>query len=176
MKEISREYAQALFELAKEQGNEQEFYFALLDMKKEFDAAPDYAQVLSSPNIPTHERCALLEQAFAEQVPEYVLSLVKLMCEKGHIQIFGDCVKEYENLYHAFCSVISVRVVSAVELTDSEKESLIAKLEKANACTVQAQYEVDSALIGGVVIYMDDKIIDGSLRTKLKELKEVIAT
>lgn len=176
MKEISREYAQALFELAREQGGEQEFYSALLDMKKEFDAAPEYVQVLSSPNIPAQERCALLEQAFAGRLPEYVLSFVKLMCEKGHIQTFGDCVKEYEGLYHSFCSVVSVRVVSAVELNDSEKENLVAKLEKANACTVQAQYEVDSSLMGGIIIYMDDKIIDGSLRTKLKELKEVIAT
>lgn len=175
MTEISKEYASALFELAKEQGEERAFYTALRQIQKEFDAEPDYMLLLSAPNIPIRERHALLEQAFAEQAPEYVLSMVELMCEKGHIRAFHDCVQEYKTLYQAFCSVSSARVVSAVELTDSEKEALLRKLEKLSGHTVSVQYELDAALIGGIVIYMDDKIIDGSLRTKMKELKEVIS-
>ncbi len=176
MAELSKEYAAALFALAGEQNCEEEFFSALQLLQKEFDAAPEYAQILSAPNVPAKERCALLDQAFAETVPEYVLSLVKLMCEKGHIRLLGDCAKEYEFLYQAFSRTSSARVVSAVELTEDEKKVLQAKLETISKRKVTAQYEIDSALMGGLVIYMDDTVIDGSLRTKLKELKEVIAT
>lgn len=174
MTEISKEYAAALFALAREQNRGQEFYSALLSVQKELENIPEYVQILSAPNIPAQERCGLLEQAFAAVVPEYVLSFLKLLCEKGQIRLFSDCVKEYELLYQAFCKVSSARVVSAAELTEAEKRILQDELERISGHSVTAQYEIDGALIGGMVVYMDDTVIDGSLRTKLKELKEVM--
>ena len=115
-----------------------------------------------------------MEQAFADQVPEYVLSFTQLLCANGHIQQFHDCVSEYESMYKALSSVSTARVVSAVELTDGEKSALINKLEKLTGHTVTASYETDDGILGGVVVYVDDKVIDGSLRHRLKEVKEAI--
>jgi F-type H+-transporting ATPase subunit delta len=174
MTEISKEYAQALFELAKEQGSEKEFSQALHLILTELENAPEYAELLSSPNIPIEERRNLIGQAFAEQVPEYVLSFTQLLCERGRIREFKSCVREYEALYRTFESVSTARIISAAALTDSQKKALIEKLEKISGHTVTAEYEIDEALLGGLTVYIDDKVIDGSLRRKLKEVKEVI--
>ena len=174
MTEISKEYAQALFELAKEQNSEKEFALALNTVAKELENAPEYAELLSSPNIPIDERKALIEQAFSEHIPEYVLSFTQLLCENGHIRDFGNCLREYEELYRALESISTARVVSAVALTNQQKEVLIRKLEKISGNKITAVYEVDATLLGGLTVYLDDKVIDGSLRRKLKEVKEVI--
>lgn len=174
MTEISKEYAQALFELAKEQNSEKEFALALNTVAKELENAPEYAELLSSPNIPIDERKALIEQAFAEHIPEYVLSFTQLLCEHGHIRDFGSCLREYKDLYRALKSISTARVVSAAALTDQQKEVLIKKLEKISGNQITAVYEVDATLLGGLTVYLDDKVIDGSLRRKLKEVKEVI--
>lgn len=174
MTETAKEYATALFELAKESNSEKEFGDALGVVLSELKGNPEYAELLSLPNIPLSERKSLLENAFAGKIPEYVLSFTQLLCEKGHIRDFEKCTAEYEKLFKALQSMSNARIVSAIALTDSEKSALIKKLEKMSGHIVTAQYETDSKLLGGVVIYMDDTVIDGSIKHQIKEVKEVI--
>lgn len=174
MTETSKEYAAALFELARETASEEEFGRALAFIRSVFAEDPEYADLLSTPSIPISERKALIEQAFASRVPAYVLSLTELLCEKGHIREFGRCVSEYEALYKALEAVSTARVVSAVPLSEDEREALVGRLQKLSGHMVDAEYEIDKSIIGGVIIYMDDKVIDGSIKHKLKEVKEVI--
>lgn len=174
MTEISKEYAAAVFELAKEMSVEKDFLAALSLVESELAAEPEYSLLLSSPNIPILERQRLIEQAFADKIPEYVLSFIELLCENGHIQLFSDCVNEYEKMYKALSSVSSARIVSAIELSDKEKTALIGKLEKLTGNTVAAEYEINESIIGGVIVYIDDRVIDGSIRHRLQEVKEVI--
>lgn len=175
MTEISKEYAAAVFELAKEQAAEKEFLHALLLVESALSSEPDYVLLLAAVNIPIGERQYLIEQAFAEKIPEYVVSFIELLCENGHIQSFSDCVKEYEKIYKALNSVSSARIVSAVELSSEEQTMIVNKLEGLIGNTVIAEYEIDDSILGGLIIYVDDKVIDGSIRHKLKEIKEVIS-
>lgn len=173
MIEISKEYAIALFELAKETGLETEFHKALQDIKEAFSMQPEYYSLLSSPNIPMKERRELMETTFAS-FPEYVVSWLELLCEKGHIQKLPDCIKRYEDLYEASLNVSEALITSAVELTEEEKAALIRNLERQSSHTVIARYTIDESLLGGLLIRMDDRVIDGSLRHKLNEVKEVM--
>ena len=105
MTDISKEYAAALFALARESGQERAFSAALALIDRQLTAQPEYAALLSSPNVPLKERLGLLEEAFGAQVPEYVLSFTQLLCEKGHIRQFSACVQEYEALVRALSDV-----------------------------------------------------------------------
>ena len=174
MTEISKEYAAAIFELSKEKSAEKDFLDALSLVESELAAEPEYSLLLSSPNIPIRERQHLIEQAFADKIPEYVLSFTELLLENGHMQSFSECVNEYEKMYKALSSVSSAHVVSAIELSNEEKTALIEKLEKLTGNTVAAEYEINESIIGGVIVNIDDKVIDGSIRHRLQEVKEVI--
>lgn len=174
MTETAKEFATALFELAKETNEEKKFADALKIIQTAFQNNSEYLDLLSSPNIPLNERRVILERAFAEHVPEFVLSFTELLCDKGHIREFDKCIKEYEQLLKAFESVSNARVVSTIPLTDEQKTALVKKLEKMSGHLVTAEYEIDETLLGGVVVHMDDTVIDGSLKQQLKEVKEVI--
>lgn len=171
---ISKEYASALFELAAEGGAEREFADALRFIEKELSAQPDYMTLLSSPNIPKDERCALLDRAFSDSVPEYVMSMTKLLCERGRMRDFGEVAREYDSLYRALELISDARITSVVELTDEEKKALVARLENMCHRKVRPTYEIDPSILGGIVVRMDDTLIDGSLKRKLKDVKEVI--
>lgn len=77
-------------------------------------------------------------------------------------------------MYKALSLVSSAHVVSAIELSNEEKTALIEKLEKLTGNTVAAEYEINESIIGGVIVNIDDKVIDGSIRHRLQEVKEVI--
>ena len=174
MAQISKEYAEALFALACENGKEGSFMAALEEIGKIFEESPDYMDFLASPSIPLQERLNAIESAFGDAVPEYLLSWLELLCEKGRIGLFSECVEEYRALLNAKQSVVTAKVTSAVPLTDGELEALKKKLEKISRNTVLPVCSVDPTLLGGIVIELDGKVIDGSLRRRLQRVKEVM--
>lgn len=176
MKELGHEYGTALFMLAIE-NNEIEAYKNGLSLVAEiFEAEKAYYAFLQNPAIAASERSTCIASAFGKALPREVLSFLRLLCEKGRMSCFFEAVKTYLELYDAACRVANVTVTSATPLTDEEKKKLENKLKTVSGQTIAATYAVDPALLGGIIIEMDGKIIDGSLRHRLSEIKGVINT
>lgn len=175
MTEKSKEYGTALFSLAMEEKAEKEYAEALDMIAGLFQENPEYMEFLASPGIPKAERIEAIDQAFGSSLPEYVVSFLKLLCEKGHIRSFQSCVSEYKKLLDVSLNISKAKVVSAVELTKEQKERLQQKLEKMSGHFVELNCSVDASLMGGMVIEMDGKVIDGSLQRRLQEVKEVMS-
>ena len=173
MTDKSKEYAEALFLLSEENGESARVAEALDTVSAAFRENPAYMEFLSSPGIPKQERIDALGTAFAS-LPEIVVSFLQLLCERGRIREFDRCVAEFLALHRAAQSITTATVTSAVPLTDSEKQALNLKLNAMCQKTVAVHWAVDSALLGGVVVDMDGKVLDGSLRHRLQKVKEVM--
>ena len=166
MQEISKEYAQALFALGCECAEESALMQSL--------SYPDYMELLASPALTMSERQGALARVLEDR-PEHVRSFLMLLCEKGHIRDFAECVKEYERLLEMRMSHVTARVCSAAELSEGQKQSLKDKLERTSHAHVTLECTVDPSLLGGVIVEMDGRVMDGSLRRRLQEIKEVIS-
>ena len=174
MTELGKEYGEALFLLGYETGRQREYATALQTVKAVFEKEPRYTEILSSPAIPLKERLEVVETAFSALLPEQVLSFLMLLCEKGRLPFFPRAVDEYFALLTASERIFEAKVTSAVPLMEEEKEKLIARLEKIYKGCVRATYFVDEAVLGGLVVEVDGKIMDGSLRSRLHRVKEVL--
>ena len=93
MTQTIKEYAQALFALACEEGIKKEIFKTVNETDKLFSDNPDYIQLLSSPAVPVEERISLIDKAFENNVHQYMLSFLKLLCEKGNIGSFKECAE-----------------------------------------------------------------------------------
>ena len=174
MTDIAKEYGTALFMLACEVDKKKEYASALETIEAMLLETPEYINFLASPSIPLSERINAIENAFSDKVPEHLLSYLELLCEKGRIACLLQSIKEYKALLDASEHVSNATVTSAVELTVEEKDKLKAKLERINGGLVNINYLIDESLLGGIIVEIDGKIIDGSLRHRLREVKEVI--
>ena len=174
MNEIGKEYGAALFLLATEERAQQEYSLALDKVKKAFEENPAYMDFLTSPSIPLSERISAIEAVFGSIVPERILSYLQLLCEKGRMAWLFQSMEEYEALRHAAEHISTAKITSAVALSEEQKQKLIAKLEALYQGKIRADYSIDETLLGGVVVEVDGKIMDGSLRHRLREVKEVI--
>lgn len=174
MTDMSREYAEALFALACEENAKKEYALALDTVSKAFKDAPEYMDLLVCPGIPMAERIAAIDEAFSGRIPGYVVCFLKLLCEKSRISFFSSCVREYHSLLDASEHVSAAKITSAVELTNDEKIRLQKKLEKMSGHSIIMEYVTDPGIMGGILIETDGRVIDGSLRRHLQEVKEVI--
>ena len=174
MTETSKEYAVALFELAKENGNEKEILDGLTLAREVFDSTPELELFLKSPAISRQTRLDTVQSAFGEDVPEHVTSFICLLAESGNSGLLPSCADEYAKLYEISNRVTHAVVKSAVELTDEEKTLLAARLEAMNGTKFELKYEIDTSLIGGITVEADGMILDGSLRRRLQTIKEVM--
>jgi len=174
MKTISREYAEALFALACELGNADKYAEQLNSVWKIIGSESEFFDLISMPSVPVEERLAVIDKVFADSLDEYVLSFLKLLIEKSRIGCFCECVKEYNDLVSAMKNQVYATVRSSVPLTEEQKASLTKKLSLTSGKNVILDYRTEEGLIGGIVVEMDGKIMDGSLRHKLNEIKGVI--
>ena len=175
MNDIGKEYAQALFMVACEDDNAEAVAEGLAVVRAALTDEPRYAELIASPSIPLEERLAAIKAAFGNAVPARGLSFLQLLCEKGRMGVFSDAVEAYMALLDASRHVSSATVTSAVELTAEEKQKLIEKLESLCKGRVNADYVVDPSLIGGLVVEIDGKVFDGSVRHRLRKVKDVMA-
>lgn len=174
MIKTSNEYADALFSLAMDLHAEEETLSALHLIQESFRSEPEALAMLASPSIPKSERLKALEEAFGAHLPQHVMGYMHVLCNNGHIREFEDSVKAFEELYNSARKLSTAFVTSAVELSDTEKTDLQAKLEKRLGRTIRLECSVDASLLGGLVVQVDGKVIDGSLKHRLQEIKEVM--
>ena len=174
MTETSKEYASALFDLAVDNHAEDEITASLHQVRDTLCAIPGALETLASPAIPKKERLALLEQAWGNAIPEHVMGFLQVLCAHGHIRELSDCVAAFDDLLDTARKLSTATVVSAVALTDPEKDKLQTQLEKRLGRTIRLECSVDASLLGGMIVTVDGKVMDGSLKHRLHEIKEVM--
>ena len=173
--ETVKEYAAALFMLSLEEKKGQEFSDQLAIIGEALSENPEYTELLSNPAIAVSERLSALEAAFSASLSEYVMNFLRLLCENGRIGGFFDCRAEFERLLMEHRKASVARVTSVLPLTADELSGLRMKLEKLSGHSIRIENINDKSIIGGLVIEIDGKVIDGSVKGKLADVKEVIS-
>lgn len=174
MTETSKEYASALFDLAVDSHLEDLTVKALHEVRDALCGTPDALATLASPAIPKKERLGILEQVWGESLPGHVMGFLQVLCDHGHIRELSDCVEAFDDLLDTARKLSTARVISAVALTDSEKDKLQEQLEKRLGRTIRMECSVDASLLGGLIVEVDGRVMDGSLKHRLHEIKEVM--
>lgn len=174
MNDTAKDYARGLYMLAAEERREREYLEELKVIAQTLDEEPMYAAVLSAPSIPMSVRSKLLDEAFGGRLSVHTVSFLQLLCKRGYIHMFGDCYGEFRKMYLDFSNTVRAKVTSAVELNETEKAKVAEKLHLLTGQTAMIRYIIDPSIIGGIIIETDEQIIDGSVRRRLKEIKEVI--
>ncbi|MBR6442565.1 MAG: ATP synthase F1 subunit delta [Clostridia bacterium] len=174
MTTTSREYAEALFELAVQADVTQETSEGVETVVSALMQMPEYRALLASPAISKEERLNALDTAFRGKIPDILLAILRMMVSRGHVSALSGMARDYEELARGYRGESMAVVTSAVPLKEAEMVVLREKLEKKLARKITLQCQVNPDLIGGVRVEVDGRVIDGSIRNKLDEIKEVM--
>ena len=174
MTTTSREYAEALYELAVQADVTQETSEGVETVVSALMQMPEYRALLASPAISKEERLNALDTAFRGKIPDILLAILRMMVSRGHVSALSGMARDYEELARGYRGESMAVVTSAVPLKEAETVVLREKLEKKLARKITLQCQVNPDLIGGIRVEVDGRVIDGSIRNKLDEIKEVM--
>ena len=174
MTTTSREYAEALFELAAQDNLIRETSDGVVTVESALLQMPEYRALLASPAIGKEERLAALDQAFRGKIPDILLAILRMMVSRGQVSAFSRMVRDYEELAREYRGEAVAVVTSAVPLSEAQTVALREKLAKKLGQKITIQCRMDPSLIGGLRVEVDGRVIDGSIRNKLEEIKEVM--
>lgn len=175
-KQVDITYGNALFELAIEENKVDVLYEeaqALLDIFKE---SPDFIKLLDHPQMSKEEKKAVVDKTFDGHMSKDMVGLIAMAVEKGHssklaaiLTYFIKCIKKHKNIGVA-------SVTSAVALSDSQKAAIEKRLiETTDYDKMEITFEEDPSLIGGLVIRIEDRVVDSSIKSKLEKLSKTLA-
>ena len=124
MTQIGSVYGEAVYQLAKEENIDRAVLQQLRTLEDCFQREPDFLRLLVMPNLTKAERVQIVDDSFRGKVHEYVLNFLKILTEKGYVRYFSDCVKAYTDLYNQDHGILPVTAVTAVSMTDGQKQKL----------------------------------------------------
>ncbi len=173
MTELAKRYGGNLYELAAEENLTDELLQELQTAVSSVEAEPQYLRLLAMPGVPKKERCALLDKAFEGAHP-YLVNFLKLLCEEGLMAELPGCLRAYRDRYNADHGILEVTAVSAVELSASSREKLLAKLQTMTGKKIDLTETVDPTVLGGLRLDMGGTRLDGTVQRHLERLRDEI--
>jgi F-type H+-transporting ATPase subunit delta len=174
MTTTSREYAEALFELSAEEGLTEETDAGLETVISAMRQTPEYKALLASAAVSKENRLNALEEAFRGKVTDVLMAVLRMMVAKGHVREIENVARDYGELARQYTGEVLANVTSAVPLKEAEAVAIRLELEKRLGRPVTLNCRLDPSLIGGVRVEADGRVIDGSIRNKLEQIKEVM--
>ncbi|HXH21468.1 MAG TPA: ATP synthase F1 subunit delta [Dehalococcoidia bacterium] len=168
----AKRYAQAAFEVAREEGNLAAWSEALARIAH-FLSDGDAARVLANTRVPQDVKHQLIEAGLGD-LPRTALNLAHLLVNKGRTALARDIAAEFGRLVEEHQGVSRARAVTAVELTDADREALSQRLSESTGRRILLETEVDPSILGGVIVQIGDRLLDGSTKSKLEALRSTL--
>ncbi len=169
----SKNYAQALIELG--QDNIVPFEQLSEDLKTVNEAlltSNDLVTVMTNPAINNDVKYEILEAVFKNKINTEVMNFVKLLVEKNRINEFNSIYIEFITQVNSINNIKPVTVVSAIKLDDKQKKRIIDTLTDKMQKTILPHWETDKDIIAGLIVRMDDDIIDMSIRHRINNMNK----
>jgi F-type H+-transporting ATPase subunit delta len=171
----ARRYAEAAFEIAQRDGSVDAWR---TELEKAAAVLGDerIANYLTNPAVPLEARAALLEKALGGSVSGPVRNLIQLQLRRGRIDQLPRVASEFRRLDNRRQGITVATATSAAALTPDEVRALTTRLEQFTGGRVELDVQVDPSLLGGLIVRVGDRLIDGSVRGRLERLRNQLVS
>ncbi len=169
----AKNYAEALIEIARDGVmTYNEIYEDLNSVQEILDMAPELSEVLKNPTVSYDIKADITDEIFQKEVHASIVNFLKILIEKNRFQEFSRIRAAYINKLNKINNIQPVSVTSAVELTGEQKKSITGKLEEKLRKQVQPCWNIDENIIAGLVVKINDDVIDTSLKNKINKISK----
>jgi F-type H+-transporting ATPase subunit delta len=172
LKAVAQRYAQALVDVAIEQGKADQVKGELGSFAALVGQSADLRNFLSSPAVARPDKHAVIDK-LAERLGtgKAVRNFLHVLVDNRRTPMLVEIRQAFDEVLHKRLAVAEAEITSARELTAQERDALNKALEKMLGKQVDAKYALDAGLIAGARVRVGSTIYDGSVREQLNRLR-----
>jgi len=171
---VARPYAQAAFDEARRLGDLKGWSAVLAILAESLNNA-EVRTVISNPRVDKSKVEELVVALCGNQLSAQQRSFIRILMDNHRLDVVTEILIMYEALRAEAEKFVEVTVASAFELSDAQQQKIAAALKVRMQREIRLSCKVDKALLGGVVIRAEDKVIDGSALARLGEMANAMA-
>jgi F-type H+-transporting ATPase subunit delta len=165
-------YARSLLELANERGQAEEIGQEMAGLRELLEQNPTFAAYLADPGISAAERAATFDKLFRGRASQLVFNFLGVVNTKGRTRLLGSIAQAYNDLLDEQKGNVEVDVTVAQRLTGDQLEQVRQRVSAALGRNAVVHQYVDENIIGGLVLRVEDRLIDASVRYQLEAMRE----
>lgn len=165
-------YATALIELANERNLTQPIADDLGGLRQVLAENPAFRAYLGDPSVGDTERAELLQRVFQDKLQPLLAHFLEVLAAKGKLGHLDQIADAYDDLLDEQLGKIEVDVTVAQQLSPEQLEDVRRKVSTALSKDAVVHQYVDESIIGGLILRVQDKLIDASVKTQIQKLKE----
>lgn len=172
--QLAQKYAQAIYELSAEKKLLDQVEIELRLVESTINAHSDLSTLIYHPRVLAKAKKETLSKIFSLDVADFVLKFLMLLVDKRRETILPAIIREYVKLANIARDIVEAEVTTAMPLDQDQQSALMTKLGIVTGKTIVLKLHINKAIIGGVVVKIGDKLIDGSIARQLETLKNAL--
>ncbi|MCW5936465.1 MAG: ATP synthase F1 subunit delta [Fimbriimonadaceae bacterium] len=169
---VARRYARALFNAAKKQGIVKSVEDDLALIGTVTSNTPGFRRFLNDPSAPQATKLSLFEKAFSDRVTATTMGFLRLVLEKGREDSLDLVRYAFVELRREDEGVVRAVVTTTRDLSEEERRRIVDRLTRASGKTIEAEFEIDPSLIGGIRVAYASYVLEGSVKGALDRMRE----
>lgn len=172
MKSASLQYANALADIAFAQGAAEPAAKQLADVGAAYAESAELRTFLSSPAVSLEAKHGVLEKIAARLgASKIIRNFLFVVSDHHRTHILPEIIASFQEVIRQRQGIAEAEISSAVELSAGQKTQFTKTLEQLTGKKIEPKYSLDPALLGGAVVRIGDTIYDGSLRSRLNDMR-----
>ena len=168
---VAKAYAQSLLDLANQQNKGQAIAQELEQLGKAIESDHRFENFFSNPAISEQDRGSVLEKAFRGRISDLLVNTLQVMNRKNRLKLLRQVSEGYVELLQQQQGIIEVDLFVAQRLTPDQLEEARKKVSAALRREAVVHQYVDPSLIGGLLIRVEDRLLDASVRAQLRAVR-----
>ncbi len=168
---IARNYAEALLALARKAGDLQAWGRMIDDVANAMERDDRLRNFLEAPQIAAEQKNAVLAKAFEDRAPRLFLRYLQRLVKNRRQMLIPQIANEYRDLVDEVEGRVHAQVTLAKPIDDEQRAAIARQLTQKLGRTVVPQVRVNPNILGGIIVRVGDRVMDGSVRRRLSLLR-----
>ncbi|MFD3158251.1 F0F1 ATP synthase subunit delta [Haloimpatiens sp. FM7330] len=171
---LDKRYALALYEVAESKDKVEEYIQDLEEIVDLIKNNKDFLQVIKHPEITSSKKKSMFINIFKGKIDEELLSFLLILIEKDRILYLQEKLNEMKKIHLERNNKLLAEIRTVIPLMDDERKTLVEKLKRKYDKEIILDEIIDKSIIGGVYVRVGDDVIDGTIKSKMNEIKKLV--
>lgn len=169
---IARNYAEVLLTLARRANDTEGWANTVTEVADAVGADVNLRHFLESPRVSAEQKKGVLTKAFSQRAPATFVRFLQTLVDKRRQMLLPQIATEYRSLLDEAEGRVHAQVTFARPVPDDQRDAVARGLSKTLGKQVVPHVVIDPAIVGGVIVKVGDRVMDGSVRRRLRLLRE----